>query len=1372
MVPVQGLPINGNYYSPIGVVNISASIPEFPSTITAFRITPDSNDMVYYSVSDLVKTRTNVTSEVDAPIISQKILDKYGGLPPDAILNYVKTEYIYTYNFSTKQDIPTDTVSTNVQYARSLDGKPVVGDGAYINMELGDNGELLYLNKVWRTVTADGNLPIQSVSVAIDKLRTGEVINPKKDPYNVNVTKIRLGYFEKGMNQSEEYLEPAWLFKGTTESGDPIQYYVYARQFANFTTPETNISTFHAVNFNDTSETTPVQWLWDFGDGTNSTTQNPSHAYLTTGNYTVSLRAWNELGSDTETKTDYITVWYQKPINADFNATPTAATAGDDIQFYDASDSSPNKWYWDFGDGTNSTDQNPTHAYSAGGNYTVNLTAGNIYGNDTISRENAIFIFPSPAPVANFISNYSWSSTRTPVPIAFNDSSEGNITHWIWDFGDGTNSSEPSPVHVFTVLPGETYSLYEVNLTIVDNYGRTSSGFDYFEIKKGYYPDFNGTPREGFAPLNVTFHDLTPDSDTANRVVWDFGDGESFDVWRQPILATVLHKYVQPGTYDVTLTYYDELPPRLAATARTSADNYVGNEFEGYDDHSYYRTKESYIVVTEPAAPVAEFTANVTTGKDTLPVLFSDQSTGFPTAWNWSFGDGAFATDWDPEHLYSTVGNYTVSLTVNNAYGGDNTTVKKDYITVFPRSPPVATFIGTPPSGKVPLTVSFNDTSTGSPASWNWDFGDGSNATDQNPVHTYPTGGNYSISLTAQNADGTNSTIKIDYITVLPLVPPVADFIATPISGKTPLTVTFNDISTGSPDHWIWDFGEGSNATDQNPVHTYTRAGTYTVSLSVTNADGTDLKVRPDCIIVSTLTPPVVGFTTNSTSGKSPLAIAFTDTSTNSPTSWNWTFGDGAFSDEQNPVHVYSATGTYTVSLIVTNPDGSDTATRNGYISVSAPVLPVADFSSNRTTGNAPLTVGFTDSSTGQPTSWYWDFGDGKNSTGQNPVHQYISAGSFTVSLTVANPDGSNTKTRTNYITVTAISGPAANFTGHPTHGKAPLKVTFNDTSIGFPTQWYWSFGDGTNTTDQNPVHIYLATGKYTVSMTASNAGGSDMKTRKQYITITAPTPTPAPVPFYPVPTVNVSADKCNVRLDWNVITDSRLQGYKVVISKTNSNPKYPDDGYMYWITDRYHNYSVLDTKTPYNGGDIGGYLKPGQKYYFSITAVYTDAKVPGNSVEFVYPACGTPTPTTTTIKPTETCTVKPTTTCTIKPTVATTAEPPCAAPHVTGITGNSTIRLDWDAIMDSRLQAYKVVISKNNPNPKYPDDGYMYWITDRYQNYSVVDTRTSYNGGDIGVYLKPGQIYYFSIIAVYTNTNVSGNVIHLKFPGSGKSVT
>ena len=167
--------------------------------------------------------------------------------------------------------------------------------------------------------------------------------------------------------------------------------------------------------------------------------------------------------------------------------------------------------------------------------------------------------------------------------------------------------------------------------------------------------------------------------------------------------------------------------------------------------------------------------------------------------------------------------------------------------------------------------------------------------------------------------------------------------------------------------------------------------------------------------------PPVADFSGTPTSGNAPLAVSFTDLSTNGPTSWSWTFGDGGTSTAQNPSHTYASAGVYTVSLTATNAYGSDTNTKTNYITVTTPPQnpPVADFSGTPTSGYAPLAVSFTDLSTNSPTSWSWTFGDGGTSTAQNPSHTYASAGTYTVALTATNAYGSDTNTKTNYITVT-----------------------------------------------------------------------------------------------------------------------------------------------------------------------------------------------------------------------------------------------------------------------------------------------------------------------------------------------------------------
>ena len=266
---------------------------------------------------------------------------------------------------------------------------------------------------------------------------------------------------------------------------------------------------------------------------------------------------------------------------------------------------------------------------------------------------------------------------------------------------------------------------------------------------------------------------------------------------------------------------------------------------------------------------------------------------------------------------------------------------------------PMAGFEGTPLSGAAPLDVDFVDQSTNDPTSWWWDFGDGSTSTQQNPAHEYAEEGTFTVSLTVTNAGGEDTVTEVEYITVsAPPDPPEANFAATPLNGAKPLVVQFAEKCKGEDCTWLWVFGDGLTSTTRVPQHTYEQQGVYTVSLTITNEDGSDTMTIEDYITVTegddTPIRNCVDFTGSPTSGYAPLHVSFTDlTPSEDPTYWIWDFGDGTTSSSQNPEHVYTEPGVYTVELTTGNALESDLVTKVYFITVSEAPLDLSPRQSN-----------------------------------------------------------------------------------------------------------------------------------------------------------------------------------------------------------------------------------------------------------------------------------------------------------------------------------------------------------------------------------------------------------------------------------------
>ncbi len=326
-----------------------------------------------------------------------------------------------------------------------------------------------------------------------------------------------------------------------------------------------------------------------------------------------------------------------------------------------------------------------------------------------------------------------------------------------------------------------------------------------------------------------------------------------------------------------------------------------------------------------------------------------------------------------------------------------------------------------------------------------------------------------------------------------------ANFSATVVSGCSPLQVQFNDLSTGSPSQWYWDFGDGQSSTQKNPVTTYNSGGTFTVKLFVKNSTSQDFNEKPAYIKVSS--SPVISFLQSADSGCAPLDVNFTNTTDlfgEKISEWVWDFGDGSISNLQNPTHVYG-TGIFSVLLRATNTSGCSSSLLKKD-NVRAGVKPTAKFSGDPLDGCGSVVRNFKDESSGNITGWNWDFGEGGIRTEQNPKYHFQDTGWFNVKLKVSSNGCIDSFQRDNYM---HIIGPIA-IINETRDCADPYTVTLKNKSIG-DRSWSWKFGDGDTTTIKNPVHTYKKPGIYIVELSVKGLTCSDKTTDSVFVIIQNP---------------------------------------------------------------------------------------------------------------------------------------------------------------------------------------------------------------------------------------------------------------------------
>lgn len=332
-------------------------------------------------------------------------------------------------------------------------------------------------------------------------------------------------------------------------------------------------------------------------------------------------------------------------------------------------------------------------------------------------------------------------------------------------------------------------------------------------------------------------------------------------------------------------------------------------------------------------------------------------------------------------------------------------------------------------------------------------------------------------------------------------------------SGCVPFEVQFLDQSVGPITGWTWSFGDGTSSNDTNPVHVYDSAGVYEVALTVENepTDGQDTEVKKRYIVAGTTFSEFVSDTNQACVGGE---ITFQPLQYGGVTSWSWDFGDGAVdnSNDSTPSHVYDSIGVYSVTLTVQGECGEKVETNTDMITITA-CPTVVIYADTPHAGCRPFEVQFYDSSTYDTseialTEWEWDFGDNRKSFEQNPLHEYVSNGTYTVTLTVNSTGGSATDSVVDMITVSdsviadfvTISPDTGCYTGFQ-----DFAVAFSDSSEGDVLSWLWRFGDGDSSTVQHPIHVYDSAGLYSVTLEVSGSCGTDALTKSDLVALSTP---------------------------------------------------------------------------------------------------------------------------------------------------------------------------------------------------------------------------------------------------------------------------
>jgi gliding motility-associated-like protein len=665
----------------------------------------------------------------------------------------------------------------------------------------------------------------------------------------------------------------------------------------------------------------------------------------------------------------------------------------------------------------------------------------------------------SQAPTANFKSDII--SGCSPIVVNFQDISTGSPTSWLWDFGNGGTSTLKNPSTTY-LSPG----FYTVSLTATNASGsNTITQTAYIQVFDPPTVDFIYDKDFGCTPYRVQFTDQSSAaSNTVNSSwFWDFGDGQT-STQRNPS-----HVYRISDNFTISL--------------KVTSDKGCAKTI----------TKANIINIIPGVTPAFDNSLPATCGAPAT-INFTNNSTGPGTVtYLWKFGDGQTSTNISPNHTYSTADSFSVSLIASSTIGCTDTLIKPVKIGGYKTDFSVPAFCE---NKRTQLT----NTSSPAPVSSFWIFPDGTTSTDINPRKIFSGTSGLSIKLINNYGNCSDSITK----SITPTGKPNITFTGID-SGKCspPLAVNFTNTTNGVS--YFWDFGDSVTSTQANPTHTYTKFGSYSVTVVATNAAGCiDTLTKKNYIQIK---KPIITLPTLPQKGCIPYTANFNSAIVDSVepiASYLWDFGDGSTSSLATPTHVYNTKGEYDVTLTITTKSGcTEKLVQTKAIKVGP--KPVANFTADQTNVCAGTAVNFTDLSTPalEIDQWKWEFSDGGDAGIKNPKYVFQDTGWISVKLTVYNTGCASIPLIKNKYIYTLP--PVSKFNYKPDCNNR-TSYTFTDKSIEAST-WIWDFGDGSSTFigPNPPTHNFPSPGSYIVSLTTTK--GACTHTGKRVIAITDNTP-------------------------------------------------------------------------------------------------------------------------------------------------------------------------------------------------------------------------------------------------------------------------